>query len=158
VFEELEQEKNKLSQESAALSKKAEELTALANNMNDLSTKGNALVDEYNQDVLAYNKLFGYAREFTQGDYEGDRINIYKFSNDRELVAVLTHEFGHSLGLDHVEGETSVMYYLLTETGDVPVLSLADKAAFLTTCGSGDELSNRVRSLIRTVLTNTNFL
>lgn len=152
VFSELEQERNRLNTESVALSKKADELTALANKMNELSERGNQLVDEYNQEVVSYNKKFGYAREFTQGDYQDGRINVYKFSDDSELLAVLTHEFGHALGLDHVEGDSSVMYYLLKDTVSTPVLSQEDKDAFVIQCGTGEEWPHRMRALIRTLI------
>ncbi len=154
VFSELEQERNNLNVESVALSKKADELTALASKMNELSERGNRLVDEYNQEVVAYNKKFGYAREFTQGDYQNGRISVYKFSDDSELMAVLTHEFGHALGLDHVEGDSSVMYYLLKDTFGTPVLSQEDKDAFVAQCGTGEEWPQRIRAFIRTLLPN----
>ncbi len=154
VYAELERERNSLNTESTELSKKADELSALASKLNELSERGNELVREYNQEVLEYNKKFGYAREFTQGDYQGDRINVYKFSNDAELLAVLTHEFGHALGIEHVEGDSSVMYYLLKDTTDAPVLSKEDKEAFVAQCGSGHELPHRIRALIRTFLPN----
>jgi hypothetical protein len=151
VFGELEQERGGLNAESSELSKKADELTSLSNKINELSQQGTQLVDKYNQEVADYNKKFGYAREFTQGDYQGDHINVYKFSNDEELQAVLTHEFGHALGLEHVEGESSVMYYLLKDTTGTPVLSKEDKDAFVTQCGTGEEWQHRVRALIRTL-------
>lgn len=155
VFAELERERSNLNAESAELSKKADELTGLANKINELSERGNELVGQYNEEVVEYNKKFGYAREFTQGDYQGERINVYKFSDDAELLAVLTHEFGHALGLEHVEGESSVMYYLLKNTTDAPTLSKEDKDAFVAQCGSGEEWPHRIRAIIRTLLPNS---
>jgi predicted RNase H-like nuclease (RuvC/YqgF family) len=154
VFSELEQERVSLNVESKELSKKADELTTLSNKINELSERGNALVEKYNEEVVEYNKKFGYAREFTQGDYQGERINVYKFSDDAELLAVLTHELGHALGLEHVEGESSVMYYLLKDTTSAPVLSKDDEAAFVAQCGTGKEWPHRVRTLIRSLLPN----
>ena len=155
VFSELERERVSLNSESTQLSKKADELTGLANKINELSERGNELVGQYNEEVVEYNKKFGYAREFTQGDYQGERINVYKFSDDAELLAVLTHEFGHALGLEHVEGESSVMYYLLKNTTDAPTLSKEDKDAFVAQCGSGEEWPHRIRAIIRTLLPNS---
>lgn len=155
VFSELERERVSLNVESKELSKKADELTTLSNKINELSERGNALVEKYNEEVVEYNKKFGYAREFTQGDYQGERINVYKFSDEAELVAVLTHEFGHALGIGHVEGESSVMYYLLKDTTGTPVLSKEDKDAFVAQCATGEEWPHRIRAIIRTLLPNS---
>ncbi|MEY2665619.1 MAG: hypothetical protein RLZZ480_724 [Candidatus Parcubacteria bacterium] len=149
VFGELEKERKSLSNESAQLSKKAEELSTLAQKINELGEKGNKLVEEYNREVMAYNEKYGYAREFTQGDYQGDKINVYKFSTDDELWAVLTHEFGHALGIEHVDDDSSVMYYLLKDTTGTPTLSQKDKDAFVAQCGTGQEWPQRIRAMIR---------
>lgn len=153
VYEELRQEEAALNEEGVRLSGQADELNDLANNINQLADEANRRVTEYNQLVVSYNRQFGYSREFTQGDYEGDKINIYKFSSTAELVTVLTHEFGHALGIGHVEDEAAVMYYLLKDPSDTPVLSGADKMALIETCGSGDEISHTVRRYIQEVIT-----
>jgi hypothetical protein len=152
VFEELEREKTGLNTELANLNSFASELRDLAKKMNDLGEEGNILVEEYNRGVEGYNKKFGYSEEFTQGDYQHNRINIYKFSNERELVGVLAHEFGHALGIGHVEGDSSVMYYLLEDTSSQSVLSEADMAAFVTLCGDGNEIPHQIRRSIRNIL------
>lgn len=152
VFAELEEEREALNDEANELSDTAKELNDLAAQINRLSNQGNALVDEYNREVNHYNSQFGYSREFTQGDYRGKEINIYKFSTDTELESVLAHEFGHALGIDHVEGTSSVMYYLFEDNRDGPVLSVTDREAFLLTCGTGNELEHRIRRMIRNFL------
>ncbi|MEN9920955.1 MAG: hypothetical protein RL538_848 [Candidatus Parcubacteria bacterium] len=156
-FEQLEREKERLAKTSQALNQTADDLNNLANKINQLGDEANKLVEVYNQDVERYNDQYGYSREFTQGDYEGDRINIYKFSDEHELELVLVHEFGHALGLDHVEGESSVMYYLLGDTSAAPVLSKEDQDAFATVCGQGSGISHDFRRFVRTVLTAVNF-
>lgn len=149
VYEELRQEEAALNEEGTRLTNQADELNDLANNINQLAEEANLRVAEYNNLVVSYNRQFGYSREFTQGDYTGDKINIYKFSSTAELVTVLTHEFGHALGIDHVEDESAVMYYLLKDPSSAPVLSGADKMALVETCGSGHEISHTVRRYIR---------
>ena len=157
AFKELEDEKNALNSQLRELNNSADVLSTLAARINELSDRGNGLVAEYNREVESYNQQFGFSREFTQGDYQGDRINIYKFANERELSSVLAHEFGHALGIDHVEGSSSVMYYLLEETPSIPTLTVSDIEAFIQTCGSGNEFSHRLRRSIRTLLDTFNF-
>lgn len=152
VYTELEEEKNRLAKEASDLNDTATQLNELANKINELSEQANKLVEAYNQKVQYYNTKFGYSREFTQGDYQDGLINVYKFSNETELEKVLVHEFGHALGMDHVEGESSVMYYLLGDTSSAPRLSDEDKEAFVAVCGTGDEWSHKARRFIRNLL------
>jgi hypothetical protein len=148
----LEAERAELNAEANALEGLATELNELAARINRLSDEGNRLVDSYNQNVEQYNQVFGYAREFTQGDFQGDRINIYEFSTANELQSVLMHEFGHALGIGHVATESSVMYYLLEDENVTPVFTEADLNAFYAVCGTGYEWDNQLRSFIRNTL------
>lgn len=152
VFEELERTRKSLDRESQSLNQTADELNALADEVNAANEKSNQLVESYNKEVEAYNEKYGYEKEFTQGDYDGTKINIYKFSDNNELVTVLTHEFGHALGIDHVDDESSVMYYLLGDTNDSLLLSKEDVEAFTAQCGTGTELPHKVRAFIRSAL------
>lgn len=153
VYEQLEETRANLNTEAANLSTTAARLNELGNSINELSDRGNELVAAYNKQVEQYNDRFGFPDEFTQGDYQGDEINIYEFSDESELVVVLAHEFGHALGIDHVEGNESIMYYLLEEQRGSAALSHTDKAAFLSACGTGTEIDHRLRRMIREVLT-----
>ena len=142
VFEALKVEEKAISTVASSLEKRANELAALAQRINDLSERGNQLITQYNAGVADYNTRFGGANEFTQGDYQGTDINIYKFSSDNELLRVLTHEFGHALGVGHVEGTTSVMYYLMEKQPQFPVLTAEDTAALQVVCSVQSEISN----------------
>ncbi|MCA9359252.1 matrixin family metalloprotease [Candidatus Kaiserbacteria bacterium] len=152
VFAELEKERKALTKESDALNKTIATLKSLADEINKLSEKGNRLVDEYNREVNAYNSQYGFEREFTQGDYQGVKIHVYKFSSETELITVLAHEFGHALGIDHVEGSSSLMYYLLDDTSSSPKLSEEDKVAYLESCGETESLEQKIRRTIRSIL------
>lgn len=154
VFAKLEKEKAALSRESSSLNTTSDKLNELVKKINELSQKSGEIIDVYNSEVKLYNDEFGFSREFTQGDYKDRVINIYKFSTDNEVRKVLAHELGHSLGIDHVEGDSSIMYYLLKDTSSAPVLSSEDKAAFAILCGTGNELSFKIRFAIRSFLTN----
>jgi phage-related tail protein len=152
-FSELENERVHLNQVADALSVTAQELNALVSEINELSERGNQLVSDYNREVHVYNEEFGFEREFTQGDYQGDNINIYTFSDTKELINVLTHELGHALGIGHVETSGSVMYYLMEGTDSVTNLSADDTLAYLDTCGATQTLAQQVRHAIRSLLT-----
>lgn len=151
VFAALEAERIELNQRSAELGRTADQLNQLVNRINQLGADTNRRVDAYNRQVDAYNEEFGYSREFTQGDYQGDRINIYKFSTENELVTVLAHEFGHALGIDHVDDPDSLMYYLMDDTDQVPALGTADRRAYLEVCGAEQSFAQRVRHWIRSL-------
>jgi len=135
VFAELEVEKEALKVEADALSVLSKNLAEIVSNLNDLGEQGNRIISQYNDGVQIYKKNFGKTEEFTQGDYQGDKINIYKFSDQTELIKVLLHEFGHSLGMDHVEGSSSIMYYLMENQSDTLALATEDLNAFNATCG-----------------------
>ncbi len=157
AFDELEREKSALNQTSRGLDATSARLNELAGKINELGNNSNKLVDDYNREVKTYNEQFGFSREFTQGDYFDGTISIYKFSDERELITVLTHEFGHSLGIEHVEGPSSVMYYLLEDSNSFPVLSAEDIEAFTASCGTGESIEAQVRLMIRNILKALNF-
>ena len=152
VFEQLEEERLRLEQISSALRTEAEALNTLAQQLNQLSTEGNRLIDTYNQEVQAYNEEYGQSHEFTQGDYQGGEINVYKFSNSNELQSVLAHEFGHALGIDHIEQPDALMYYLLDdELLQAPTLAASDIAAYNAVC-TNQGMAGSIRSIIRQLI------
>lgn len=152
VFAELQDEQAVLNNLASELSRQEKELNNLASEINTLGEKVNQDITAYNQEVVKYNELFGSRDIFTQGDFGRKRINIYKFDSETELTKVLAHEFGHALGLPHVEGEGSVMYYLTTDT-DFLVVSALDREALLTVCKDSVTFSHQIRSIIRELLT-----
>lgn len=149
----------KLQKEQKDLTRQVVKLTTLETDLNtrgaqieSLGVEGNHLIEEYNADVHKYNDVYGKLDLYTQGDFQRDRINIYKFSDKTELSKVIVHEFGHSLGIGHVEGETSMMYYLMAKQPDSVTLTAEDKDILISTCGAETGLSYEVRRIIRTAL------
>jgi len=151
-FADLEETRVNLQTESQTLRASANELSNVAAQLNDLSAEGNRIVRAYNVQVEAFNAEYGTGDQFTQGDFTGDAIHIYKFSNQTELVTVLAHEFGHALGVGHVEGSGSLMYFLLEDDDTVlPTLSQTDKEAYNNTCQI-DSWDFKLRSIIRSII------
>ena len=58
---------------------------------------------------------------FEKGSNYRDEITINHFQNQHDLSLVLAHEFGHSLDLDHVPGNASVMNALLPQGVVLPL-------------------------------------
>jgi hypothetical protein len=152
AFSELERTRIVLDTKRTKLQKTANELQILADKTNELGDRANQLIEAYNTAVESYNTQFGYRREFTQGDYDGKSIHIYTFSTDAELVRVLTHEFGHALGIDHVDDTKAIMYYLLDDSSTTPTLSIADTRALIAVCGKEASFLTQVHSWSRTII------
>ncbi|MCA9365741.1 matrixin family metalloprotease [Candidatus Kaiserbacteria bacterium] len=134
VYEELNAEQDALERQRQYLNSRSRELRQLVDAINEIGQEGNELANNYNRSVETYNQRYGHSEAFTQGDYQTDKINIYTFKDDTELVKVLVHEFGHALGIGHVEGETSIMYYLMEEQPNELELTDEDYQAYLTQC------------------------
>lgn len=148
-FARLEREKESLEVSATELKKMDNELSSMADRLNQLGERANREIALYNETINKYNKKYGHGEEFTQGDYQGDSINIYKFSSDSELITVLAHEFGHALGIGHVAGEDSLMYYLLKDKEERLRLSESDQEAFYQVCGKSETLSQKLRRMVR---------
>jgi len=151
-FSRLAETEARLRSMSSDLNSAERRLNNLVNEINRLGEATNALIVAYNAEVELYNELFGQRDTITQGEFKRDVITVYKFTEEAELTRVLAHEFGHALGIGHVEGEESVMYYMTTESSALPVLSEADKAAFFSVCGDTDSFSAQTRRVIRSLL------
>ncbi|MCA9351982.1 matrixin family metalloprotease [Patescibacteria group bacterium] len=120
--------------ESSALESKASEVNRLLAQVNAIAEENNERVEEYNEGVATYNDLFSQAHEFDAGNTDGTEINVYSYDGNQELQTLLIHEFGHVLGIDHVDDPASVMYYLLNDENHDGVLSDVDITALTERC------------------------
>lgn len=119
-YAKLDSERNALDAQSASLQEEVASYNAKVRSTN-------AKVDTYNSNADS---------DFEQGEYavdgSGRRIDIYEFTDATSLERTLEHEFGHALGLGHVAGSDSIMYY--QNIGKSTKLSSQDIAALDTLC------------------------
>lgn len=148
----LERSRAELTAEAAMLERKAAALEQVIEDINAKGEAGNALASAYNRAVDAYNERYAEAGAFTQGEYQGNRIVIYKYTDAQKLAQVLGHEFGHALGVGHVEDPGAIMYYLLEQQPDSLTITPADRAAAEAVCGTGTEWSHWLRYHVRSAL------
>lgn len=141
VFTELEAERERLDTEASRLNAEVDAINALIDDINELGAAGNSLISQFNDRVNDFNQTFADGREFTQGDYQDGRINIYSFADRNELHTVLVHELGHALNIEHVDDANAFMYYLLSEQQADAPLTVADRNAFTATCSTEARLA-----------------
>lgn len=105
--ERLEQERNTINARVNQLNNQLASLNKTTESLNNLALRINALIDKLHLDIDKFNTTKATnGEEFSEGEYIRDalgmQINIYQFSDITKLSRVLTHEFGHALGLKHV--------------------------------------------------------
>lgn len=66
----------------------------------------NRSIDKYNSLVVRYNQTA--QTEIRQGSYQ-DHLEVYAFADTADLKHVIAHEFGHALGIGHVDQPEAVM-------------------------------------------------
>ncbi len=124
----------KLQKQSAQLQSKYHDLKRQQEALNRIVDQNNIKVNNYNNKIGDYNNLFEEGKEFDAGNTDRTEINIYSYTNISELNSVLVHEFGHVLGIDHLEDPYSVMHYLLTNKNTNGEISEYDAQALRDIC------------------------
>ena len=137
-FNRLNKEKDYLSTELAAINNLQTELNSKVDNVNALAVVLNRLANTLNIEVKKFNTVGSeLGGEFEEGTYtdgpNGREIDIYQFDNNGKLARVLTHEFGHALGLQHLDNPKAVMYRL--NNGVNEKLTIDDILALKKRCG-----------------------
>ncbi|MEK7148051.1 MAG: matrixin family metalloprotease [Patescibacteria group bacterium] len=136
-FKALQAERASLEVKLSQLKNTESVLNDLASSVNEYVERLNNLARTLNLDVKQYNTIGASLGEtFAGGTYtrdsSGARIDVFEFSNHDKLVRVLAHEFGHALGLEHLEDPKAIMYRL--NQGEVSKLADSDLSALKALC------------------------
>ncbi len=135
IVESIKEEQTDLDKQRAALENQRIEINKVVARLNAISGSDKKLVQSYNSIVGGFQDVYGSAQLFDRAVYNGESINVYEFNDKDVLVLAFAHEMGHYLGIDHVEGADSVMYYLMQDQNVTsPTLSTSDINAFLQIC------------------------
>lgn len=105
----LQNRKKELEDEQGTLDKKGNELNSKGEELNKLGERMKAFSQKFNLDVENFNGTYVRSRDFEKGVYDGKAINIYELEKEDDLRLTLVHEFGHALGLGHLENPKAIM-------------------------------------------------
>lgn len=135
--ERLEQQRDTINARVNQLNNQLASLNKTTESLNTLAVRINAVIDKLHLDIDKFNTTKATnGEEFSEGEYirdtSGMRINIYQFSDGIKLSRVLTHEFGHALGLKHVTEAWAIMYRM--NEGKSDKLAESDKAELMRAC------------------------
>ena len=106
----LERGKKDLDQELSVVEQRDRSLKTSVDDLNALGERISALAKKYNLQVELFNGTYVNQREFEKGVFDGRNIDIYEFDKEEDLKMSLVHEFGHALGLEHVDNPRSIMH------------------------------------------------
>jgi len=114
LFNQIKAKEEQFKALGAEINGKVSAYNELAGQINMVAGMLNRLAESVNAGIESYNRLAADREEFVTGVYrtEGPKrsIDVYQFYDYRDLVIIIAHEMGHSLGISHGESEGSIMY------------------------------------------------
>lgn len=125
------EEYDKLIAEQNALQQESERLNARANQLNLSAQNYNTSVGRLRETIDTYNAELRRKPEEGLFDPNNQTISIYFVTDENELVHTIAHEFGHALGLPHIDDEQALMYPYSTE---YVALTNSDRVALNALC------------------------
>lgn len=132
---ELESLREELSDMETTLEQKRQHVLALGDKLQQAIDEQQRLTDEYNEKADTFHDRYDQGRQFEQGTFSGDQIGVYQYRGTDDLRLVLAHEFGHALGIAHVQNPASVMYYLMEDQSlATTTLTRQDERALRQVC------------------------
>ncbi|MFA5392167.1 MAG: matrixin family metalloprotease [Candidatus Paceibacterota bacterium] len=134
----LEQKRIDLNNQVTIINQAENSLNELVDMINSIEIVLNKLIVALNFQVSKYNTIgSSTGKEFSEGEYvsnaSGTIINIFQFNDTNQLVRILAHEFGHALGIGHLDSSKAIMYYL--NEGMNEKLTADDLVALKNVCG-----------------------
>lgn len=140
VVTRLNAQKAHLQERRDALLAAQNRVNALAEAVNDLARRLNAMAHDLNITTRTYNEVGSQTgHEYEEGVYESragkEAITVFEFDSKQRLARLLAHEFGHALGMDHVENVSSIMYRLNQSNNVNPTEE--DEAELNRVCSGG---------------------
>jgi predicted Zn-dependent protease len=147
--ESFDTERAKLQSEQTTLNAQADALNQQQQQLQTQTNTLNAAISSDNAAASTVNKNAG--TDFEEGEYVNDggvtHIDIYQYENKTQLIRLIAHEFGHSLGLGHDTNSESIMYPY--NIGTSLSLSTEDQAELTAECSFPSNDINALLSLIK---------
>jgi len=135
TLNQLNAERQDLEAVRSSLTEIRNRLTSLQSEINRITDQANSLAEDYNTAADTFESRFGTTNEFSQATYKNEVITVYQYQEHDDLRLALAHEFGHALGIGHVDKPQSIMYHLMDQQPLSRLnLTAADRQALRSTC------------------------